>query len=85
MSLSDLEVAWLHKVSGSSALNSLADLRKLVMPDGPYVYWSATSGLTPASLYSTTDHKIAAMKIAVPGASGTATDVSRQFYAANLP
>tara|TARA_R110002020_G_scaffold404912_1_gene614982 strand:+ start:21437 stop:21697 length:261 start_codon:yes stop_codon:yes gene_type:complete len=86
MSTSDLEIAWLRKTSGDSNPSStLSDLRKQVYPNGEHPYWAATSGLTPAETFSLTDHKRAAMQVAVPSASGTMTDVERTYYAENLP
>lgn len=76
---SALELAWLRKVSGSSASSSLSDLKKAVFGSSERDYWAARSGLTSGSL---SDHKLAAMK-ADTGASGSLSDVSRAFWAKN--
>ena len=85
LTITDLEIEWLRKVAVNIDPNSLSDLRALVMPDGPHPYWAATSGLAPAEKYSTTDHKRAAMLVAVPAATGSISDIARAFYAENLP
>ena len=85
LSTTDLEVAWLRKLSSNYAPNTLSDLRALVMPDGEFFYWADTSGLTPAENYSLADHKVSAMQGLAPGATGSLTDLSRAFYALNLP
>lgn len=76
---SALELAWLRKVSGSSASSSLSDLKKAVFGSSERDYWAARSGLISGSL---SDHKLAAMK-ADTGASGSLSDVSRAFWAKN--
>lgn len=85
LSKTDLEVAWLRKVSGNLAPNTLSDLRAIVMPEGEHAYWADASGLTPSSEYSVVDHKIFAMKALTPSASGSISDVERAFFASNLP
>lgn len=85
LTITDLEIEWLRKVAVNIDPNSLSDLRALVMPDGPHPYWAATSGLAPAEKHSTTDHKRAAMLVVVPAATGSISDISRAFYAENLP
>lgn len=74
---SALELAWLRKVSGSSALASLSDLRKAVFGSSERDYWAARSGLSSGSL---SDHRLTAMRLET-GASGSSSDVARAFYA----
>lgn len=74
--LSDLEAAWLRKVSGLTT-GTISDLRRAVYTNGEHAYWASRSGLASGSL---SDHKLATMKAAT-GATGTLTDVERIYYA----
>ena len=76
---SDLEIAWLRKVSGPSSAATLEDLRQAVYGTSERAYWVAKSGLPVGSL---ADHKLAAMK-ADTGATGSLADVSRVYWAKN--
>lgn len=76
-SIADLEYAYLGSLG---AAGTLADRRLQIYGD-QFAYFSALSGLTPASLYSLTDHKYAYYSTQT-GTTGSLADVQSTFWSA---
>lgn len=76
-SIADLEYAYLGNLG---ATGTLADRRLQIYGD-QFAYFSALSGLTPANLYSLTDHKYAYYSTQT-GTTGSLADVQSTFWRA---
>ena len=74
-SIADLEYAYLGSLG---ATGTLADRRLQIYGD-QFAYFSALSGLTPANLYSLTDHKYAYYSTQT-GTTGSLADVQSTFW-----
>ena len=75
-SIADLEYAYLGSLG---ATGTLADRRSQIYGADQFAYFSARSGLTPANLYSLTDHKYAYYSTQT-GTTGSLSDVQSTFW-----